>query len=166
MIYLALFACAVALGWRASFKWGGSAERETMCLLTCIWLATIAANLVTGSVAPVEFYGPLDLFGLIWLAAHQRRNWQWIPAGLFAVMLLTHVIFWSGTHSGQIVYAGRPYQDFLAFFAYLQVGSVAWASHERVRAARGRVSRMGLWALADNWLFVRRRHRGPYAETK
>jgi hypothetical protein len=137
-----------------------------MCLLTCIWAGTIGANLMTGSVAPIEFYAPLDLFGLIWLWRHQRRNWQWIPAGLYAAMLLTHVIFWSGTHTGSLVYAGRPYQDFLAIFAYLQIGSAAWASHERVRSAGGRLSRMGLWALADDWLLVQRRRHGAHAEAK
>jgi len=166
MIYAAFFVVAVFLGWLASYKWGGTAERETMCILTCIWVGTIIANIATHSPAPVEFYAVLDLSGIVWLWRHQRRNWQWVPAALFGSMLFTHLMFYSGTHSGEIIYSGRPYQDILAGLAYLQIASTGWASYERSRAKSGGASRSGHWALASNWLPRQRNHNRHHAEPR
>ena len=152
MIYAVLFACAIALGWLSSYRMGGSAERETMCLLTCAWVATIIANNITGSLTPVEFYAPIDLLAIFWLLVHQRRNWQWIPAGLFATMLMVHGMQWSGSHIGVLDGSGRPYQDILAGLAYMQVFSVGLASYERARARNQRTGFVGRWLLAGNWV--------------
>jgi hypothetical protein len=158
MVYLTLFACAIAAGWIASIKMGGTAERETMCLLTCIWLGTVVANQVTHSPAPIPIYFALDVCAVGWLWFHRRRNWQWLPTGLFAAMILTHFIFWSGTESGVLVYQGRPYQDVLAILGYLQILSTGIASLERARARRGRLPVVGHWVLSSDWLPRQRSH--------
>lgn len=158
MIYVLAFACAVALGWLASYRLGGTAERETMCLLTCIWTGTLIASMITQSNAPVEFFAPLDFFALGWLFLHQRRNWQWIPAGLFAAMMLVHFMQWGGISAGLLNTTGRPYKDFISFLAYMQIASVGWASYERWRHRNKLDPVMGHWFLAGNWVLHRRRH--------
>lgn len=152
MIFAAMFAVAIVAGWGASLYWGGRSERETMCLLTCVWLGTLAANIATGDPAPVIFYAALDVAGIIWLAAHQRRNWQWIPAGIFAVMMLVHFIYWSGTGSGLLLHQARPYQDILAVLAYLQIFFVGAMGYERTRKRDGAYTLMGDWAFATDWV--------------
>lgn len=152
MIYLAMFACAIALGWAIAFGRGGAAERETMCLLTCVWAGTILANIATQSAAPVPFYAALDIAAVGWLYMHQRRNWQWITAGLFASMLLTHLLFWSGSSAGLTPYEGRPYQDILALLGYMQILVTGWASYERGRQRAGKHTVMGRWLLATDWV--------------
>jgi hypothetical protein len=153
------------MGWIAALKWGREAEKGTMSLLTLVWLLTISINLATQSAAPVEMYAALDAAAVVWFWRHQRNNWQWIPAGLATAMLLTHFLFWTGTHSGSITYSGRPYQDILAVLAYLQVAATGWASYERARARHRRwFVRMGHWALATNWLPRRGRHHALHAE--
>lgn len=148
MIYAALFACALGAGWAAAIGWGKRSERETMCLLTLIWFGTVAANWATGAPSPVVFYAALDIAGIVWLYAHQRRNWQWIPAGLFACMMLTHFVYWSGTGAGVIIHEGRPYQDILAILAYMQILSVGLVSYERARIGRRDGSFVDHWAFA------------------
>jgi hypothetical protein len=165
MIYAVLFACALTAGWAAAWKSGGAAERETMCLLTLIWVGSGISNWATGLAAPTLFYAALDIFAVGWLLYHQRRNWQWIPAGLFASMMLTHFVFWSGTNGGLIIEASRPYQDILAVLAYAQIVSVGWACHERARERAGQPSRLGGWALATGWVFVRRLGNGNHARS-
>ena len=161
MIYLAVFACAISLGWLAAWRMGGAAERETMCLLTCVWAGTIVANAVTHSPAPVPFYAALDAMAVVWLFMHQLRNWQWITAGLFAAMLLTHFLFWSGSSAGLIIYEGRPYQDILAGLGYLQIFITGWASYERGRQRIGKSSLVGHWLLASDWVpRLSNHHRG------
>lgn len=152
MIYAATFAIAMLTGWAVAIHWGGRAERETMCLLSLVWLGTVAANIATGDPSPVVFYAALDIAGIIWLAAHQRRNWQWIPAGLFAVMMLTHFIYWSGTGAGVIINHGRPYQDILAALAYLQIFVVGGMSYERARQRAGAYTIMADWAFSTDWV--------------
>jgi hypothetical protein len=135
-----------------------------MCLLTVIWAGTMLSNIATGSVAPVLFYALLDTFAVFWLLVHQRRNWQWMPMGLFAAMWLTHFVFWSGTKGGLIIFEGRPYQDILAILSYVQIACTGWAAHERARERAGGLSRLGRWALSTHWVPVRRmghkRHAG------
>ena len=135
-----------------------------MCLLTVTWAGTVISNIATGSEAPVLFYAMLDIFAIVWLLFHQRRNWQWMPAGLFASMLLTHFVFWSGTSGGMILFEARPYQDILAVLGYAQVACVGWASHERARQRAMGPSRLGRWGLSADWVPVRRmghkRHAG------
>jgi len=152
MIYAVIFGCAVTAGWVLAVKLGGAAERETMCLLTCMWVATIVANMASGEPAPYGWYSLIDTGGITWLFAHQRRNWQWIPAGIFAVMLLTHFVFWTATQAGDIAYRGRPYQDILAVLGYLQILSVGFASYERQRARAGRLSWLGHRLMASDLL--------------
>lgn len=165
MIYAALFACALAIGWFLAWRKGGSAEMRTMCILTCVWIGTVVANCATQSPAPVLFYALLDVFAIGWLLSHQQRNWQWMPAGLFAAMLLTHFVFWSGTSGGLIIYESRPYQDILAILGYAQIFCVGWASHERARERLGEPSRMGRWGLSVNWVPVRRMGHKHHAGT-
>lgn len=164
MIYAAFFACALVAGWAAAIGWGKRSERETMCLLTLIWLGTVASNAATGDPSPVVFYAALDISGIIWLYAHQRRNWQWIPAGLFAAMMLTHFIYWSGTGAGVILHEGRPYQDVLAALAYAQVLTVGVISYERARQRHGHNSLMAHWAFATGGVlrfrFAHKNHAG------
>ena len=152
MLYLILFACAIALGWALAVRLGGTAERETMCLLSCVWLATIAANLITQDPAPYKIYAILDFAALFWLFLHQRRNWQWLISGLFACMMLTHVMQWAGAATGVFSVSGRPYQDFLAVFGYLQIVSVGWASYERDRLRRNKPVHMGGWVVSGDWV--------------
>lgn len=151
MFWLELFACAVIVAWSFAISLGGTAERETMCMLTMMWLATIVANIVTREPAPYLWYSFIDIGGVVWLWQHQRRNWQWIPAGLFACMLLTHLVFWLGTKTGSIAYQGRPYQDFLAIFAYLQLAAAGYASYERARLGK-RFSWLGSRLMASDLL--------------
>lgn len=160
MIYAALFACALGAGWAAAIGWGYRSERETMCLLTLIWAGTVGSNAATGDPSPVVFYAALDIAGLVWLYAHQRRNWQWIPAGLFAAMMLTHFVFWSGTGAGVILQEGRPYQDILAVLAYMQIACVGLVSHERARQRRKQHPFMGDWVFATGGVLrFRRSHK-------
>jgi hypothetical protein len=163
MIYAVFFACAIIAGWAFSFMKGGATERNTMCLLSMVWIATIIANGATGSPAPFIYYFVIDAFAIAWLWRHQRKNWQWMPAGLFATMILTHAIFALGTRSGFIPFQGRPYQDILAILGYLQIFSVGWASHERSLARTGRASRLGAWGRADGWVLRERVHHKPHA---
>lgn len=148
----ALFVCALVLGGVASYRWGGTAERETMCLLVCIWLATHASTLALSPFTPVLIYFSIDVGALYWLWRHQRRNWQWIPAALFTAMLLTHFIYFSGTSAGLLSATHRPYMDVLTALAYLQIASVGWASWERRNVRSGHGGVVGSWAVAADWL--------------
>lgn len=152
MIYAALFGAAMAAGWAASIYRGGRAERETMCLLTMVWVGTIIANVATGSPAPYIFYAVLDMFGVAWFLIHQRKNWQWIPCGLFAGMMMTHTLFWTHSAGGGTEYLHRSYQDILALLGYLQIATVGWAIHERVQSRAGRTSGFGSWGLSSDWV--------------
>lgn len=147
-----LFMTVLALGAAAAWKWGGRTERETMCLLGCVWIGTHAATLTFSPYTPFLYYFALDVFALVWLWQHQRRNWQWLPAGLFTAMLLTHLIYFSGTSSGVLIATHRPYMDILTAFAYLQIAAVGWASWERRNARHGQRSALGNWAFATDWL--------------
>lgn len=165
MIYLAFFALAVALGWGATLAWGGRTERESMCLLTCVWLATVAANISTGYSSPYIMYALIDGFAMAFLYRHQRRNWQWLLQGLFTGMMTVHLVYLTGTSSGMIAENGRPYQDFLAVLAYAQLFALGWASWQRKEQRHGRLAALGRWALDTDWVpsgsLVHRRHAEP-----
>jgi hypothetical protein len=145
--YAFMFATALGLGWAASIHWGGYTERATMCLLSCIWLGVVIAQWATNSNAPFMFFATLDMAGIIWLWQHQRRNWQWIPASIFVIMLACHVAYWAGAGIET-----RLYLDTVALLAYLQIGSVMWASKARRNVDVGEGGVVYRWAVADSWL--------------
>lgn len=157
MIWAVLFATALGIGWGAAYRFGGRAEQDTIFVLTFVWLGTVGANLATDFSSPYYFYAPLDVAAIYWLYKIQEKNWQWIVAGLFTVMLLTHILFWSSV-GGLFDVSPRAYQDTLAVSGYLQILSVVLASGQRWRAGRGTVGNIGRWALANNWVPLRHRH--------
>ena len=132
---------------------GGRAEQQTMCLIICVWLGTLYVNHVTGSFAPYISYAIIDIGVLLVLWDRQLRNWQWLPAGLFTAMLLTHLTFWTLGMTGVMADGARPYQDVLAVLSYLTILSVGWASWERARdRGGGNIGGLGRWALSTDWL--------------
>jgi hypothetical protein len=141
------FAAFLGLGWLASIKWGGYTERATMCLLTCVWVGVVLSQWATGTSTPYMFYATLDLAGIVWLWQHQRRNWQWIPGGIFAIMLMCHLVYW-----GSVGASARPYLDIIALLAYAQVFSVMLASKARRDVRNGKGNLLADWALATDWL--------------
>lgn len=155
MIWAVMFACAISFGWAFAWFLGGKTERETMLLLTATWLGTLLANLATGFNSPFYFYACLDVAAVYWLYQHQRENWQWVVAGLFSAMLLSHIIFWSSA-GGLFNVSPRSYQDTLAVLGYLQIISVVLASGQKWRARRGAIGNIGRWALSNHWVLVRR----------
>lgn len=164
MIYAAMFAAALCFGWFAAFRWGGRAERESVCLLSCVWLATVLSNLMSGYASPAIVYAMIDGYAMWFLYYHQRRNWQWLLQGLFTVMMTVHLVHLVGVEVGLSVSSGRPYQDFLAFLGYAQIASLSWASWQRRSVRDGRGNHLAVWAFGNDWVpsrsVVNRSHAG------
>lgn len=160
MIWALVFAFVLSIGAAVSYYVRGRAERETICLLVVIWASTVLVNFVTDFNSPYYFYACLDVMGVYWLYQHQRANWQWTVAGLFAIMLFVHIIYWFGITSSSPVFSPRGYQDILAILGYFQIATVVLASVQKWRARRGNVGAVARWALADSLVLIRRLGRG------
>ncbi len=165
MLWAVPFAVALCAGFYYAMEKGGGAERCTIGILLAVWVGTVATNFYTGLAAPYMAYAALDVAALALLYDQQRRNWQWIPAALFTAMLLTHLLYW-GVSTVAVAPSAFAYQSIIAVLAYAQIASVIWASHERSRVREGRnLGKLGHWALADTWLFVRAPHHSANAES-
>ena len=166
MIYAFAFSLAIMAGWVVSARhvkepgWRsaisvirrGNAELRTMCILTAVWVGTITVNLWTSAPYPIAYYVSFDIAAVAWLLWNQTKNWQWIPTALFAVMLLTHLMFIIGVSFQLIPNQSRPSQDILAVLGYLQILSVGTMAMQR-RSNAGSFVR---WGFRTDWVLVRR----------
>jgi hypothetical protein len=152
--YLITFAMALLVSAVVAAIYGDRAERETVFLLVCVWLGTVAINWATRSYTSAGMYAAIDAFALAFLLFWGRQNWQWITAALFTMMVMTHLVFFSLTEAGLAPLSPRPYQDFIALLGYLQMLTVGVVCYERVRPY-GWFSFLGPWAFSDSHIFVR-----------
>lgn len=166
--YAIFFFCFIVAGWLMAARhvnelgWGsaasvlktGNAELRTMCILTAVWVGTLGTQWWTGEVAPTRHFILLDVGAVGWLVAKQTKNWQWVPASLFALMTVAHGVHSWGTYLGIFPEQKFLYLSILAISGILQILYVVRISMQRRR--NGRNTQQSGWAFSTNWVLSRR----------